>query len=117
MYDLILQLSVFLSLGAIIYLISRALPRVNDAEPPAKQPFSFFTWAFANLPFEKMDIMSAGFLEKILRRFRVGILKVDNWLNFKINRVKEINGNGKNNSINKPNLFKIEDAESKEKEV
>lgn len=97
MYDLILQLAVFLSLGAMIYLVSRALPRINDIEVEAKTPLARFDSFLAKLPLEKLDVIFGSFLEKFLRRFRVGVLRLDNWLNYKINQVKaaNVNGNGK----------------------
>ena len=96
MYDLILQLAVFLSLGAMIYLVARALPRVSDVETEASTPLARFDSFLTKLPLEKLDAIFGGFLEKVLRRLRVGVLRIDNWLNNKINQVKTANGNGKN---------------------
>lgn len=100
MYDLILQLVVFLSLGAMIYLISRALPRINDVEVEIKTPLARFDSFLAKLPLEKLDAVFGSFLEKALRRVRVGVLRLDNWLNSKLNQVKATNGNGKNGFSN-----------------
>lgn len=92
MYDLILQLAVFFSLGAMIYLVSRALPRINDIEAETSTPLARFDSFLAKLPLEKLDAVFGNFLEKALRRLRVGVLRIDNWLNNRINQVKETNG-------------------------
>ncbi|MBI2591435.1 MAG: hypothetical protein HYW34_02040 [Candidatus Brennerbacteria bacterium] len=116
MYDLILQLAVFFSLGAIIYLVSRALPRINDVEIEVKTPLARFDSFLAKLPLEKLDAIFGSFLEKALRRFRVGVLRLDNWLNYKINQVKETNGtngNGKNSFNGQHALLQENSAEEK----
>ena len=100
MYDLILQLAVFLSLGAMIYLVARALPRVSDVETEASTPLARFDSFLTKLPLEKLDAIFGGFLEKVLRRLRVVVLRLDNWLNSKINQVKENNGNARNSLNN-----------------
>lgn len=114
MYDLILQLAVFLSLGAMIYLISRALPRINDVEVEIKTPLARFDSFLAKLPLEKLDAVFGSFLEKALRRIRVGVLRLDNWLNSKLNQVKAANGNGKNGFSNGQHAL-LQEEKSEEK--
>lgn len=116
MYDLILQLAVFLSLGAMIYLVSRTLPRINDVEPEISTSLSRFDSFLGKLPLEKLDAIFGGFLEKVLRRVRVGVLRFDNWLNYKINQVKETNGtngNGRNGINGQHALLQENSAEEK----
>lgn len=111
MYDLVLQLGIFLSLGGIIYIVSRALPRINDVETNPVQLFSFAKWFSGRFPLERMDSVFASFAEKGLRRFRVGVLRVDNWLNYRINKIKS-NGNGRNGLETQNSLFRQDNSET-----
>lgn len=84
MIRFIIQTLIMLSLAAILYLMAKALPRVSD-EPengPANQ-------SRAMLYVEKLDELLKVFLEKILRQFRVWILKLDNFIGQKLNRFKK----------------------------
>lgn len=64
-----------LALGAMLYLMVRALPRVAE-EPQAKGSF-LDRWAHSEIP-EKIDAAFNGFLVKFLRRVKVFALKFDN---------------------------------------
>ena len=56
MYNFILQILIMLSLGAIIYLIARAAPRVGDIEESFKKEtfHQRLDKLIARVPFEKM---------------------------------------------------------------
>ena len=112
MYSLILQLGFFLSLGGIIYVISRALPRISEVETQPQKPFFLKKW-FSQLPLEKFDAYFSEFFEKFLRRARVIMLKADNWVNIKIARMKEREGIKEGSKV-KQNIFKSEAEEKLE---
>ena|SRR5271157_3502795 len=79
-----------LSLGAILYLMVRALPRIVE-EPLEKKNF-LDEWAHSDIP-EKMDAMLNGFLFKFLRKVKILILKLDNTLSKELRKIKsEENG-------------------------
>jgi len=63
------------SLGVVLYLMVRALPRV--AEEPAEKKSFLDRWAHTETP-EKIDAAFNGFLLKFLRRVKVYALKFDN---------------------------------------
>ena len=63
------------SLGVVLYLMVRALPRV--AEEPAEKKSFLDRWAHSEIP-EKIDAAFNGFLLKFLRRVKVYALKFDN---------------------------------------
>ena len=71
----IFTILLMLALGAVLYLMVRALPRVTD-EPEAKESF-LDRWAHSELP-EKIDTAFNSFLVKFLRRVKVFALKFDN---------------------------------------
>jgi len=88
------------NLGLIIYLLSRALPRINNDEA---SKFWVSVGDFSKrIPLEKIDKILNKFLEKILRRTRVGILKVDNLVSSYLGKVKEGN---KEDKDDQPTLF------------
>lgn len=63
------------ALGAMLYLMVRALPRVTP-DPQAKENF-LDRWARSEIP-EKIDAAFNGFLVKFLRRVKIFALKFDN---------------------------------------
>ena len=86
MYNFILQFAFFAAAGAIIYVISRAVPRVNEIEGESKNALD--RW-LASLPLEKADVIISASVEKFLRRLKVTIMRLDNALNKHIGRIKE----------------------------
>ncbi len=84
MAHFILQTLIMLALGAIIYLMAVALPRVGDEEinTPGKTSRTM-------VYIEKADEIFQGFWEKTLRRFRVWLLRLDNFITKKLDRFKK----------------------------
>lgn len=105
MYNFFLQTIAFVSLGAIIYLFARAIPRVNDSgEENIGKPSglrSYFDRLGSRLPLSKIDAILNSFFEKFLRKSKVIVMKVDNLLNMYINKVRKVNGNGKGSNGSK----------------
>ena len=75
-----------LSFGFLLFLVIRALPRI---EPDAsnKKPGVFERWLISDLP-EKIDRIVNAFLEKLLRKTRVALLRFDNSINTWLKRVR-----------------------------
>ena len=71
----IFTILLMVSLGVVLYLMVRALPRVAE-EPAAKESF-LDRWAHSEIP-EKIDAAFNGFLLKFLRRVKIFALKFDN---------------------------------------
>lgn len=74
-----------LSLGAILYLMVRALPRITE-EPSEKKNF-LDRLAHSDVP-EKMDAALNSFLFKFLRKAKILVLKLDNMLSKKLRKIK-----------------------------
>ena len=83
MAHFILQTLIMLALGVIIYLMAVALPRVSDEETNAPGKTSR-----TMIYIEKADEFFQGFWEKTLRRIRVWLLRLDNFITKKLNRFK-----------------------------
>lgn len=89
MYDFILQTAVILSLGVIIYLLARAAPRVGDSNEDINAP-SKLDKLMAKVPVTKIDAALNSFFEKVLRKFKVVVMKIDNLLNARINKLNKL---------------------------
>ena len=106
MYSLVLQLILFSSLGVILYLMARAMPRLDERKEVVHAS-GWFDRMLSRMPLAKVDAGVNSFLEKLLRKTRVIVLKVDNLLNQYLNQVKR--GSAKKNGISneKPQLFPL----------
>ncbi len=84
----ILNLILMVSLGAVLYLMVSALPRVAEAEgDDADDRRSLLDrWAHSEIP-EKLDASINGFLLKFLRKFKVTILKLDNAISSHLRKI------------------------------
>ncbi len=75
-----------LSLGAILYIFARALPRIDEnADEKLLRPKQTH-WIVLYL--ERADVWLKSFFEKFLRRARVLILKLDNLIATRLNHFK-----------------------------
>jgi len=91
------------SLGVVIYLVARAAPRVGDDIGGDVSPLSKFDKFFSHEKFEKFDAFFNNLVEKILRKVKLGLMKLDNLTTIYLKKVKKYKLNGK--GINKPSLF------------
>jgi hypothetical protein len=82
-----------LSLACVLYLMVRALPRVAEEAAPDHQGL-LDRWAHSELP-EKVDRTVNGFLFKFFRKARVTVLKLDNALGSRLQKMKPEESNGK----------------------
>ena len=87
MLEFVSEMLMMVSAGAVVYLIARAMPRVSDEEPnaarPSGAPHPFIVYV------ERVDERILSFAEKLLRRARVVLLKLDNAVTTKLNRFKK----------------------------
>lgn len=95
------------SLGVMIYLTARGVSRVSDTieeNTPVHQK-SRFDKLIAFLPLEKIDLLISEYFEKILRKIKLSLMKLDNIITGHLDKIKKTNGNHKNNGDKKPSLF------------
>lgn len=100
MYDFLLQTIFFVSLGVIIYMLARAVPRVTESGETVHTT-DIFDRILSRLPLSKIDARLNLLIEKFLRRVKVWILKIDNLVNKRLKNIKssEKNGGGKKTKI------------------
>ena len=87
MYDLFIQTALIVSLGVIVYLVAAAAPRIQD--PDEALVGTNFKARFGEIiPLDRLDIWLNGAKDKGLRRLKVIVMKVDNFIS------KRLNNNG-----------------------
>ncbi len=90
MANFVFQIILTCSLGVVVFLFARALPRVSEEEVGAPTDIvekKLEQW-IARLPLHKIDHGINLFLEKMLRKVRIVILKVDNLVHSLLAKVK-----------------------------
>lgn len=89
MYNFILQLFIVLSLGVIVYLLARTVPRITDENEVGGRSADRFDKLVSKIPLAKIDAALDSFLLKFLRKTKVLIMKVDNLLNIYLNKLRK----------------------------
>lgn len=97
------------SLGAVLYIAARVLPRVDEAEVDTVVPHTVVVRLTSY--FERFDEWFAFISEKFLRRLRVILLKLDNVVTAKLGQFKK-ESNPMPQGI--PDISKHEEEEKKE---
>lgn len=86
MYDLFIQTALMLSLGAIIYLVAAALPRISETQETNRSNLIKRVKGLgAILPLDQVDSKLNAVKNKTLRRFKVWVMKADNFLSKRLN--------------------------------
>lgn len=85
MLNLILTNVIFLSLGVILWLFVRALPRIEQGEG-IRSGF-IERWITSELP-EKFDSAVNGFLLKTFRKLKIYTLRIDNVVGDRLKRMR-----------------------------
>lgn len=85
----------------MVYMFIRALPRVADkSEPPTVYDY-FDTW-IAKFPLHHLDNRLNALLFKFLKRVRVVVMRIDNYL---IRHLQQVQKEGKQTSESVQELF------------
>jgi len=97
MFYFISELILFISLGVMIFVLARKLPVIQEnslettpSSSKEKKSFFHFRWV------EILDKKFAFFLAVVLRRFKLMVMKLDNFISRHLERIKE-KGNGQEN--------------------
>src|SRR3990167_4883104 len=106
MYSFVLQSAIFLSLGVMLYLFARAIPRVGERVVPSSSS-QYLDKLVKRIPLEKIDNFLSGVTEKVLRKSKIVVLKIDNVVSKNLKKFKST-GNGKEN---KPDIFDLKKSE------
>lgn len=97
MLEFILINILFISLGGILYIIAKTLPRINEEENEIFQKKSNLEkFVISDLP-HKFDEALNFYTGKFFRKLKILILRLDNYLTDKL---KSMNLNGDDKKIN-----------------
>lgn len=104
-----------ISLGTILYLTVRSLPRISGEEE-VKKPNLLERWVTSEMP-ARLDRMMNTYAGKLFRKLKIYVMRMDNFLTEKM---RKMNG-GKNGGLNgqakpKMDLKDISGGKSEEKE-
>ena len=78
-----------ISLGAVVYLVSLAVSRIPEENGAATGQISKGRRWGALLPLDEIDNRLLAFKDKMLRRLKVIIMKVDNFISKRLNNSRE----------------------------
>ena len=90
MFDLIPISTLIAALGGIVYVVSNHLAEFDENDETDSQGFSFkakFVDWTSKLPLERVKAQSLSLTQKLLRKTRIALLKVDNQLTKLIGKV------------------------------
>ena len=87
MYDFLLQTIFFVSLGVVVYMLARAVPRVSESGE-VMHVEGRLDRLLARLPLHKIDDRLNALFEKILRTLKVWIMKSENVVDDRMDRLK-----------------------------
>ncbi len=90
MYDLILQLALMVSFAAIVYTIALGIPKVGDVDAKPSR----IRLLIAKLPLHHLDEAISQSKDKVLRRVKIIVMKVDNFISSHLNKDKNNSGLG-----------------------
>lgn len=94
MFQFVLTTIFMASLGTMLYLVARSLPRIG--EEVSSKPGFIERLSSSEIP-EKIDAVFNNFLFKFLKKSKVFLLKVENFVN---NKLKTISPNGNGQHLN-----------------
>lgn len=89
MLRFILQTVIMIALAAVVYLMAEALPRISDeevADMKARKSTRLMGYV------EKSDVVLRSFWERFLRRMKVWLLQLNNFIEKKLGKLKKENG-------------------------
>jgi len=87
--------ALMISLGVILYLVIRTLPRIEEENLPPLKRGIFERWFTSEIP-ERLDKISQAILEKLFRKLKVFLLRLDNILTERLRKIKPADSeNGK----------------------
>ena len=110
MFKFLLEIIIVCGFGVVLYLFARALPRIEEGTGESREKRSKSDALSVYL--EKIDEWIGAVMEKFLRRAKIWVLKLDNFVSVRLNRFK--NEPLKEKGFEDPADDKENEAEEKE---
>jgi len=100
----------FISFGVILYIIARSLPRINEENINASKDNFLDKFIVSDFP-HKIDSLINFYTVKFFRKFKVLLLRFDNYITERLKKMtnnnedkkidfNNLNGNGNGNKLN-----------------
>lgn len=103
-YELLLEIIIVAGIATIIVILARAVPRIDGSVDSSTE--RFIDRILGKVPLASIDAMTSIFFEKLLRKVRVLVLRIENMVTNWINYFRSGNGKTKNEmDTAKENLF------------
>ncbi len=80
LYSFIFETIIFLGIGVIIFILARALPRIEDENAPRISQKNKFISVIQDIPLDKIDDVIKLAIHKALRKTKILISKIDNFI-------------------------------------
>ena len=87
MQNLFLELTLLISLATIVYLMSAALPRIEDKKEGEDSAAGSKR---SSLPLDKLDEVLVRMKDKFLRKMKVIVMKADNLISKQLRSKKDL---------------------------
>jgi len=87
MQNLFLELTLLVSLATIVYLMSAALPRIEDKKEEGDGAAGSKR---SSLPLDKLDEVLVKMKDKFLRKMKVIVMKADNLISKQLRSKKDL---------------------------
>jgi hypothetical protein len=84
MWQFIFTNLLMISLGTILYLVVRSLPRIEEEE--TKKPNLLERWILSDIP-AKLDRSINAYAGKLFRKLKVYVMRLDNFLTEKLKKM------------------------------
>lgn len=115
MYHFILQILIMLSLGMLVYMAARKIPQISDTVPDENigQPKGFWHQVeliLGKLPLDRFDFAVSQFLEKNIRKMKLLLARLDNYLNHHLEQFKKVKHRAHKKQQKKFVLFESSEA-------
>lgn len=95
MFDLIPQIILLLAFGVIVFLVAKNIPKAKECDEDEKKcatPSSeekSGNSLMKKIPIEKIDVSVNKFFEKLIRRSRISIIKLDSFLQRRLESLRD----------------------------
>ena|SRR3989338_6620480 len=97
-FQFIFEIIAVLALAAVIYIVSRGVPRVSDAEASKLRELHMLDRAMSRVPLQRFDALLERSIKKFLRKVKINLMKVDHAVSTRLQKddaptsLKEGNG-------------------------
>lgn len=95
MYHFVLQILIMLSIGTLVYVAARKIPQISDTVPEDTTGQPKGAWhrielLLGRLPLDRFDIAISQFLEKNVRKMKLLLARLDNYLTRHLEQFKKV---------------------------